>query len=944
MNNMIERVRRRQNGVVHPGAAVLIAPSAIESLRRDLAAQRDELRRLARRIHRAEKQNRAVEQAIGELKASLNANRSAAAGAQSTGTTPPKPRMPETDYRAMVEGIRRAVSNHLPRRAKVLVVSKGDDELLRLAGRSAGHFPQRDDGVYLGHYPADVAAAVAHLEVLRAKGAQYLLFPRTAVWWLGHYAGLGEHLAVHATEVCDVDDCIIYKLRRAPGDSKRPAATLRWTTSISAPPPSLAERRLGVREATAPPSPAVRQATAAVVVCVHNAPEDVRRCLESLSQHPSPRSTLILIDDGSNEPTRQILGQFARANRATLIRNEKPRGYTRAANQGLRRAMSGAGHDYAVLLNSDTIVTPGWLDRIIACGESDGRIVVVGPLSNTASWQSVPEQSENGDWAANPLPADVTPAEFAALIERYAGRLYPRMGFLNGFCLAIKRSAIRKLGYFDGRAFGRGYGEENDFCLRARRRGWELAVADDAYVYHAQSRSYSHDRRRVLCDLADRALAAKHGREPIEQGVSASRDSRVMHGIRARARVMLERHRLTQDASAHWGGRRVIFLLPSTGPNGGCNVVLQEAAAMRAMGVDAQILNLAANHEQFGRNYPESDVPVIYSENEREFPQVISSFDAAIATINNSVAWMRTTNGRSLRPRFVRGYYVQDYEPYFYVPGSEAYRTAIESYTLFDDLVRVTKTRWNRDVVHDQLNVDCHIIGPSVDIDLYRARRRTGLSSGHVETGDGDVVRVAAMIRPSTPRRSPGLTMEVLRDLTRACGDRVEVVLFGCDPGEADFSALPQDFPWRSAGVLNRRQAAWLLNEIDVFLDSSSFQAMGLTALEAMACGAAVVVPRNGGTASYARQEENCLVVDSSSPQQCLDAARRLVEDRALRDRLGRRAVDDVCAYFPERAAYNILESLFASSAAKRRKTCTSAAECRPARSRRRTQARTTPR
>jgi hypothetical protein len=90
---------------------------------------------------------------------------------------------------------------------------------------------------------------------------------------------------------------------------------------------------------------------------------------------------------------------------------------------------------------------------------------------------------------------------------------------------------------------------------------------------------------------------------------------------------------------------------------------------------------------------------------------------------------------------------------------------------------------------------------------------------------------------------------------------------------------------------------------------------MGLTALEAMACGAAVIVPRAGGSDSFARHEHNALVVDTASPQACLAALDRLIGEPILRDRLRWQAISDVCNYFPERAAYLTLEALFPGTA-----------------------------
>jgi hypothetical protein len=119
-------------------------------------------------------------------------------------------------YERLVERVRGVARAALPPDADVLVVSRGDDALLDLAGRRAAHFPQAPGGVYAGHHPADSADAVARLEALRAAGARYLLLPATASWWLDHYAGLARHLADRHRRLVDVPDtCIVWELNGA---------------------------------------------------------------------------------------------------------------------------------------------------------------------------------------------------------------------------------------------------------------------------------------------------------------------------------------------------------------------------------------------------------------------------------------------------------------------------------------------------------------------------------------------------------------------------------------------------------------------------------------------------------------------------------------------------------------------------------------------------------
>jgi glycosyltransferase involved in cell wall biosynthesis len=118
-----------------------------------------------------------------------------------------------SDYRRLVGRIREAVGTAVPPGATVVVVSKGDKELLELGdGRRGWHFPQNEEGVYAGYYPADSAEAIAHLEELRSKGAEYLLLPGTALWWLEEYEGFGRHLESRYRRVQDDEACVIYAL------------------------------------------------------------------------------------------------------------------------------------------------------------------------------------------------------------------------------------------------------------------------------------------------------------------------------------------------------------------------------------------------------------------------------------------------------------------------------------------------------------------------------------------------------------------------------------------------------------------------------------------------------------------------------------------------------------------------------------------------------------
>lgn len=687
---------------------------------------------------------------------------------------------------------------------------------------------------------------------------------------------------------------LLATLRKAAHHARTRRGEIQFTPPLGLPP---------IENAGAFPPPPHRKPVD-IIVCIHNALDDTRRCLQSIVENTSHPFRIIMVDDGSRLETASYVKTFYEDHKdyTLLIRNEVARGYTLAANQGLRASTA----EYVVLLNSDTVVSQGWVDRLVRCIESNERIGLVGPLSNTASWQSIPEIEKNGDWADNSLPEDITISQMAEMVANYSALVYPVMSFLNGFCMLIRRSVIEEIGYFDEEAFAQGYGEENDYCLRARKAGWLLVLADDVYVYHAQSRSYSDERRKKLSERAALILVKKHGESIIAEGVSQCRHDRVLEGIRSRARFFIEKQRLIDAARTRWTGLRLAFVLPVAKAGGGANVVLTEAKALMRMGVEVAIINLESLRDGFEMAYPNINIPVIYASDVDKVADIASCFDIAIATMNISVYWLAPL---SQRPKGERGttlgYYVQDFEPYFYEDPHAAER-ALRSYRLIEEMVLFTKTAWNRDEVAGQVSIDCHLIGPSFNDDLFRPRPRRHPS------WPSRPLRICAMIRPSSPRRGAGLTMEVLSACSHKFGDAIEIILFGVEGDDPEFQVLRRDFPYHLVGLQRPEQLASLFNEVDIFVDFSTFQAMGLTAMEAMACGVAVIVPAKGGARSYAIHMKNALVIDTENRDECISSLERLITDHELRSALQEQALKDIVQFYPEKSAFLMMSALTA--------------------------------
>ncbi len=253
----------------------------------------------------------------------------------------------------------------------------------------------------------------------------------------------------------------------------------------------------------------------AVIIPVFNAFEHLRACLESVAAaSPGPISSnahcyaakseiseVLLIDDASTDKRiRPFLERWVNQGPArTLLSNDQNRGFVFSINRGISQVSGDV-----VVLNSDTLVTPGWLQALGNCLASDPEIATATPWSNNGEIVSFPHFC-----TAGPVPEN--PAELAAAMRSAGSPVYPGLPTAVGFCMAISRQAIERIGLFDEETFGRGYGEENDFSMRAIAEGMKNVLCDNAYVAHHGGGSFAPLGLRPDSDSM-RRLLGKHPR------------------------------------------------------------------------------------------------------------------------------------------------------------------------------------------------------------------------------------------------------------------------------------------------------------------------------------------------------------------------------------------------------------------------------------------------
>ncbi|MCD7782113.1 MAG: glycosyltransferase, partial [Methanosphaera sp.] len=234
-----------------------------------------------------------------------------------------------------------------------------------------------------------------------------------------------------------------------------------------------------------------------IIIPIYNAYEETKACITSVLRNTHINYELILINDCStDERISQLLSQVDRIPFVKVVENEHNQGFVKNVNLGMNLA-----ENDVVLLNSDTIVTPKWLSKLIISAYSDSTIATVTPFCNSSDI-SIPELGTISD--------QLFLNKNAYQVDKLFNNEYLESPTGNGFCLYIKRGAIRKLGVFD-EVFGMGYGEETDFTCRAKEAGWKNIRNNDVFVYHRRHASFSDEKSSEYKKKNKSIIQQRHG-------------------------------------------------------------------------------------------------------------------------------------------------------------------------------------------------------------------------------------------------------------------------------------------------------------------------------------------------------------------------------------------------------------------------------------------------
>ena len=314
-------------------------------------------------------------------------------------------------------------------------------------------------------------------------------------------------------------------------------------------PGALAQKPIPAKRRGKPPARIPRRARLALVMPVYRGLAETRAALASVLAAVPVGARVIVVDDCTPEPgLARWLDRLAVAGRILLLRHEQNLGFCAAVNTGLKATK---GRD-VLLLNADILLPLGAIETLAAVAYADAATGTVTPLSNEASICSYPDKD-----GGNPMPDVRETARLNRLAWAANGLAAVEIPTAVGFCMYIRQDCLRATGALRGEIFAQGYGEENDFCLRARHLGFRHMAAAGAFVAHAGAVSFRAAARglmarnlRLLNDLFPgyHALVQAHAAaDPLAVHRARLDEARLLAGAKRGGAVLLISH-------AHGGG------------------------------------------------------------------------------------------------------------------------------------------------------------------------------------------------------------------------------------------------------------------------------------------------------------------------------------------------------------------------------------------------------
>lgn len=572
-----------------------------------------------------------------------------------------------------------------------------------------------------------------------------------------------------------------------------------------------------------------------IIIPVYKSPEWVKLCVYSIFKNTRDEilNKVYLINDCDDYLTNNCLKNLKNkyGKKIEIIKNEKNLGFIGSTNKGLEKSTA----DYALLLNTDCILSKNAIEKMINNIKDDDTIGLVCPISSNAanlSLEMFPGFNYN---------------DMNSLLEKkFKGILFDACTVV-GNCLLITKRCLKEVGLLDT-AYGLGYGEETDYQFSAMAKGFKAKVSIDTYVFHKAEVSFgvSKEKQERLNKNRD-LFFERWGKEYNKAYALYEKNDPIKYILN---NITDDDKKIVLDS---------VFYLDG---------IVQNAGGVH---VTVDIVNyLAINNKAVNIAY---GIMGDYKEIMLFNPISIDTIEKY--KVNKIVAtiWASTYYARVIADKLKCKllYFVQGYETLF--ENGAAYGLVTTSYKLVDSVLTISN--YLKDELKNTHNVESTLINNGINIDL--------LLDSNKKTSN----KTITMILRNSPMKGDWILCDIIKKIDcQLKGYNINVIYMN---EYIEFPDVVNNKLNLYLGPISRKDIIDILQKSDIYIDASLNEGFGLTPLEAMACGNVVIASNSLGNKDYIKNGKNGIIINKvNDSNEYVNALSSIVSDnekfKALRN------------------------------------------------------------
>lgn len=576
-----------------------------------------------------------------------------------------------------------------------------------------------------------------------------------------------------------------------------------------------------------------------IILPVYGNLQIVQECIEAVLNRTLWPFKLIIVDDQSPDPTvvpylRNVAKSYP--DKIELIANHKNKGFAGSVNRGIKASSS----RYICVLNSDVIVTDGWLEKMVLALEAHPRNQIVNPVTNNTALINVPMQE------------GFSYLDMNKALELSSSHSYPEI-MPTGFCFLFRRELTKSIGFMD-EGFKKGYGEDSDFWMKTisyvkdgEYLRWRAVLADDTYIFHERSTSFTTLGNEEYQSTRQAGSSRFHQIWPnFKQWQKGFDVQRIMAPFR---NALPNEYSLASDSVYN-----IAFVVHSTAFCGGMKFIADIVNKLIEKNVNAKVVHIKRNPKDKPQPLGELRVsPITFNstaEFEEKFSERVFKNGIVVAASCELIPYVKEAcnkPGVELRSVLLS----QSDDPK--LTNDKDLSEKMKEYAKEVDFLIPCSSLLEQIFAKEYGKAPLFTVKPGVDTRLFHPRDRS--------KGDERPTVLIPLLQ-SYPYKGYNRGVAVAIALNNLCekkGKEIRVLAYGV-------TSVPNAPNIIGLGSVTQSNLAQLLGtEVDILCDPSTIHSYGLPALEAMASGVVPVMWDNGGINEYAKNGKNAIILPNEA-------------------------------------------------------------------------------